>query len=217
MAIFSRVANRLAELIEDVSAVSIDRDERRELLTLNVTAGDGTVHPARSLSDGSLRFLALSVLELDPETTGLLCLEEPENGIHPDRIPAMLRLLKDIATDTSERLSEDNPLRQVIVNTHSPAVVGEVDSDDILLAQRKESIREADRKRYNKLSFGCLSDTWRSKTGVPVAPSGELLPYLNPNKLQFGGSALNKKSRNGDRRVADREDLQRPLLFGSAD
>jgi predicted ATPase len=130
--VFSRIANRLGELIDDVRAVSVDREERRELLTLNVTGSDGTVHPARALSDGTLRFLALTLLELDPEATGLLCLEEPENGIHPDRIPAMLRLLKDIATDTEEPLGDDNPLRQVIINTHSPAVVGEVADDDIL-------------------------------------------------------------------------------------
>ena len=90
---------RLSELIEDVHTVRVDSDERRELLTLEVTDRSETVHPARSLSDGTLRFLALAVLELDPRASGLICLEEPENGIHPERIPAMLRLLKDIATD----------------------------------------------------------------------------------------------------------------------
>ena len=72
-------------------SIRIDRDEKRELLTLMMTGQEGTELPARALSDGTLRFLALSVLELDPETPGLICLEEPENGIHPDRIPAMLR------------------------------------------------------------------------------------------------------------------------------
>jgi predicted ATPase len=121
--VYSQVANRLSELIDDVREVWIDRDERRELLTLNVLDRDGTSHPARALSDGTLRFLALAVLEMDPEARGLLCLEEPENGIHPERIPAMLGLLRDIVTDVSEPLGPDNPLRQVIVNTHSPAVV----------------------------------------------------------------------------------------------
>ena len=46
-----------------------------------------------ALSDGSLRFFALSVFALDPHETGLICLEELENGIHPARIPAMIRLL----------------------------------------------------------------------------------------------------------------------------
>jgi predicted ATPase len=77
--IYDQVAGRLSELIDDVYAVSVDRDERRELLTLEVTDRAGTVHPARSLSDGTLRFLALAVLELDPEASGLICLEEPES------------------------------------------------------------------------------------------------------------------------------------------
>jgi predicted ATPase len=72
--VYSQVANRLAELIDDVGEVGIDREERRELLTLIVTGSDGTSHPARALSDGTLRFLALAVLELDPQAQGLLCL-----------------------------------------------------------------------------------------------------------------------------------------------
>ncbi len=208
--VFSRIANRLTELIDDVRAVSVDRDERRELLTLNVTGGDGTVHPARALSDGTLRFLALAALELDPEATGLLCLEEPENGIHPERIPAMLQLLQDIATDTTEPLGDDNPLRQVIINTHSPAVVGEIDPADILIAESKEDVR-ADGRRYRRLSFSCLSDTWRANTReMGIAQPGAFLPYLNPNQLQFGSlgktaTPLEKHRRN---RIADREDLQ---------
>jgi predicted ATPase len=215
--VFSRIANRLGELIDDVRAVSVDREERRELLTLNVTGGDGTVQPARALSDGTLRFLALALLELDPETTGLLCLEEPENAIHPDRIPAMLRLLRDIATDTEEPLGDDNPLRQVIINTHSPAVVGEVEDDDILIAELKEDLRGSDGLRYRKLSFSCLSDTWRADTGeVPVAQPGAFLPYLNPNKLRFGKSIPSECAQvSRGRRIADREDLQFGLGFSN--
>jgi len=216
--VFSRIANRLTELIDDVRAVSVDRDERRELLTLNVTGGDGTVHPARALSDGTLRFLALAALELDPEATGLLCLEEPENGIHPERIPAMLRLLQDIATDTDEPLGDDNPLRQVIINTHSPAVVGEIDPSDILLAESKEDIR-ADGRRFRRLSFSCLSDTWRANTGeMAIAQPGAFLPYLNPNQIQFGSPATGRASnaRHRRHRIADREDLQIGLELVSA-
>jgi hypothetical protein len=214
--VFSQIANRLGELIDDVRAVSVDREERRELLTLNVTGGDGTVHPARALSDGTLRFLALALLELDPEATGLLCLEEPENGIHPDRIPAMLRLLRDIATDTEEPLGDDNPLRQVIINTHSPAVVGEVEDDDILIAELKEDLRKADGVRYRKLSFSCLSNTWRAATGdVPIAQPGAFLPYLNPNKLRFGEAVPSGSTQTRRRRrVAEREDLQLGLGLG---
>jgi predicted ATPase len=96
--IYYEIANRLATLIDDVDRVWVDRDDRRELLTLMVASRDGTSHPAKALSDGTLRFLALAVLALDPEAQGLLCLEEPENGIHPERIPKILQLLQDIAS-----------------------------------------------------------------------------------------------------------------------
>ena len=199
--IYGQVANRLSGLIDDVYEVWVDRDEKRELLTLHVTDGGKTPHPARALSDGTLRFLALTVLELDPETKGLLCLEEPENGIHPERIPAMLSLLQDIAVDTSAAIGTDNPLRQVIINTHSPAIVAQVPDDTLLVAELKEAIH-AD-WRFKRVCFSCLPHTWRSKiTGVSIVSKGKLLSYLNPTEPQ-DSVGMNKK-----RRVIDREDFR---------
>jgi predicted ATPase len=178
--VFARVANRLASLINDVRDVTIDRDESRETFTLRVRHLDGTTHSARALSDGTLRFLALAIIESDPKATGLLCLEEPENGVHPARIPAMLELLREIAMDVEGPIGEDNPLRQVIFNTHSPVVVGEVNDADILLAELREGIRP-DRRRFRKLAFRCLPDTWRAATGeLEIVPKGTLLQYLRP-------------------------------------
>ena len=175
----ARVANRLAQLIDDVRTVSIDRDEKRELLSVNVMGTDKTVHAARSLSDGTLRFLALAVLEQDPEVQGVLCLEEPENGIHPARIPAMIRLLRDIATDTREPVSPDNPLRQVIVNTHSPSVFLQVPPDSVLMALPAEIVHSG--MRFGGVRFCCIPDTWRQKPpGSHLCKKGHFLPYLTP-------------------------------------
>jgi len=213
--IYAQAANRLAQLIDDVREVWIDRDERRELLTLFVASHDKTPYPARALSDGTLRFLALTVLELDPRQRGVLCLEEPENGIHPERIPAMLRLLQDIAVDVDLPVGRDNPLRQVIVNTHSPAVVQQVLDDSLLLAEPHQLISNGQRARG--VSFACLPDTWRARQpNTSIAPRGKLLAYLNPvssatNEL---GQAIDKKS--APRRVVDREDLQLMLPFEAA-
>lgn len=207
--IFTKVANRLSTLIGDVSRVWVDRDDRREILTLQVIGKDGTEHPARSLSDGTLRFLALTVLELDTITKGVLCLEEPENGIHPERIPAMLQLLQDIAIDPNERVDETNPLRQVIVNTHSPAVVSEVPDNSLLVAETREDMREG--HRFNKVIFACLSDTWRTKAPekTPLVSKGKLMNYLNP------ASSSPPKRAPRSRRVADRDDLQMLLPLRS--
>ena len=176
--IYDRVAARLSELIDDVAAVGIDRDERRELLTLEVKDHSGTIHPGRSLSDGTLRFLGLSILELDPKATGLICMEEPENGIHPARIPSILQLLQDIATDVSYPVGPDNPLCQVIVNTHSPSVVQQVLEDTLLIAELREMVQNS--QRFKGVRFSWLPNTWRAKAlpDVQSVAKGQLLAYL---------------------------------------
>jgi predicted ATPase len=213
--VYAQVANRLAELIDDVNQVWVDRDDRRELLTLMVSSRDGTSHPARALSDGTMRFLALAILELDLRATGVLCLEEPENGIHPARIPKILQLLQDIATDTMEEVDVDNPLRQVIINTHSPSVVLQVPEDSLVVAELKEVVRNG--QTFKRVSFGCLPDTWRRKlqenkmneSPVPIITKGNLLAYLNPTASISDDVDSGRKPR----RVVDRDDLT-PFIPG---
>ena len=221
---YAAVANRLSELIAEVRAVGIDRDEKREQLTLWARGDDETPHAARSLSEGTLRFLALTLLEQDPDSLGVLCLEEPENGIHPERIPAMLRLLKDIAVDTGRPVGQDNPLRQIIINTHSPAVVGQVNDDDLVAAELQEQVRG--RQRFKGVVFRTLTDTWRSG-GVAerdLMPRSRLIAYLNPFGQREDGPDLRQVTSGAhpDRaatgrkpqRVIDRPDVQQLVLFG---
>ena len=206
---YGRIANRLSGLIDDVREVRIDRDEKRELLTLYVKNAEGTLHPARALSDGTLRFLALAVVEMDPDVQGVICLEEPENGIHPARIPAILTLLSDIAVDTSEPAGPENPLRQVIVNTHSPAVFQEVPDDSVVFVKTRENVDEQERPFMEAHAY-CLAGTWRDKGGNDSdhVARGDLLAYLNP--VLRNDSSLNAPR---SRRVIDRDDMQALLPF----
>ena len=223
--VYSRVANRLASLIRDVREVGVDEDPQRELWTLYAVGPDGTRHPARALSDGTLRFLALAVIDLDPAAQGVICLEEPENGIHPARIPAMLTLLKDIAVDVDLPVGPDNPLRQVIINTHSPAVVSEVNDDSLIFAKLIETVR--DRQRFSGVQFLGLADTWRTTKGdppTPTVPRGDVLVYLegprpaleleSARPTESGDAQANRSRPERSRRVADRDDLQQLLHFG---
>jgi predicted ATPase len=189
--VYTQVASRLAQLMPHVREVSVDRDEKRELLTVQVRGSDGTAHPARALSDGTLRFLALAIIAIDPTAHGMLCLEEPENGIHPARIAALLQMLQEIATDTEEPIGPQNPLRQVIVNTHSPAVVSQMPDDSLVVAELKESV--CGEPRFPHVSFGCLEGTWRHRNAQPeadvnVIDRSKLLAYLSPiGALQTAG------------------------------
>ena len=202
--VYSQIASRLADLIDDVRQIRVDLDEKREILTLYVQDREGTPHPARALSDGTLRFLALSVLESDPTMQGVICLEEPENGVHPARIPAILQLLQDIAVDVQQPVGADNPLRQVIVNTHSPVVFQQVPDESVVFVKTREAVDQAG-VRFRKADFLCLSDTWRAEVSEHAA-RGDLLAYLSPVLPRDPAEPARQK------RVVDREDVGQYVL-----
>lgn len=114
----SRKLNKFLPNFTEVDVVD-DNENKQYLIKLKDT--DKKEFSSRVLSEGTLRILALCILEYDEKHTGLLCFEEPENGIHPFRIKAMAELLKDLSVDFEDI---ELPLRQVIVNTHSPVLVG---------------------------------------------------------------------------------------------
>jgi predicted ATPase len=75
------------------------------------TEGDFSI-PATRLSDGTLRYLCLLAILCDPEPPPLICIEEPELGLHPDVLPK----LADLLIAASQRT-------QVIITTHSDILV----------------------------------------------------------------------------------------------
>jgi predicted ATPase len=205
--IYAEVANRLAELVEGIAKVRVHHDMIQKLLTIKMMDRHGVELPAGSLSDGTLRFLALTILELDPEDTGLLCLEEPENGIHPERMESMLTLLKDIAVDVNEPVGPDNPLRQVIINTHSPSVVGLVEDESLLFSQVYSGT--SGKAATSGLELRCMEDTVRAKKfGMKTLGRGQIIDYLAGNLYR----EETKAPRTKHRRVIDRykDQLQLP-------
>jgi len=68
--------------------------------------------PATRLSDGTLRYLSLLAVLLHPSPPPLVCIEEPELGLHPDILPGMAELLKEASTRM-----------QLVVTTHSDILV----------------------------------------------------------------------------------------------
>lgn len=75
------------------------------------TEGNFTI-PATRLSDGSLRYLCLLAILYDPEPHSLICIEEPELGLHPDILPKLADHLKVASSRT-----------QIIITTHSDVLV----------------------------------------------------------------------------------------------
>lgn len=176
--ISTTLVNQLAKLLEDVQELRLRSDDKTEMWTVEIRGRDGVFHPARSLSDGTLRFLVLTVLSQDPETKGIICLEEPENGIHPEKIKAMVELLRDMAVDPHYPVDEDNTFRQVVVNTHSPLVVKHIGQDELVYFCNVQIARSNQHGRVAAVRVPPRS--WRAKNcpGSPRLAPGDLLEYL---------------------------------------
>jgi len=119
------ISRKLNSFLPNFIEVDVIDDNENKQYLIKLKDVDKKEFSSRVLSEGTLRILALCILEYDDKHTGLLCFEEPENGIHPFRIKAMTELLKDLTVDFNEI---EIPLRQVIVNTHSPVLVGNMET-----------------------------------------------------------------------------------------
>jgi predicted ATPase len=176
--VYASVAGRLSDLAGvRIEGLDVEYDPAREVFTLFLQEQGGLRLPARALSEGTLRFLALCVLLEDPSFTGLICMEEPENGIHPANLPAMLELVRDLAVDPWEAPGDSNPFRQVIVNTHSPWVVQLCDPSDLLLADVKPRSSPSGRITRS-LSLLPFIGTWRATPGRPTFSKADVVAYL---------------------------------------
>ena len=117
----------LADILADLSTIipgivdlDVERDDARKLYNLRLKMRDGQAFTSRVVSDGTLRVLALLTLLYDPRHRGVLCFEEPENGIHKTIIEALMHFLQEACTDPSTKeLDVSAPLTQIIINTHS--------------------------------------------------------------------------------------------------
>ncbi|WP_400194246.1 AAA family ATPase [Hymenobacter sp. B81] len=83
------------------------------------------VFSGQDLSDGSLRFICLATLLLQPELPSVVLLDEPELGLHPTAIEALARLLKQAAARTT-----------VIVSTQSVNLVSSFAPEDVVVVDR---------------------------------------------------------------------------------
>jgi predicted ATPase len=86
---------------------------------------DPSYFNAHSLSDGTLRFMCLTALLLQPTRPSLIVIDEPELGLHPAAIVQLAAMLRVVAVDS-----------QVIVATQSVTLLDQVASEDVIVVER---------------------------------------------------------------------------------
>jgi predicted ATPase len=89
-------------------------------------------------------------------------MEEPENGIHPSRIPALIEVLRDYVVDPTQRVDGENPLRQMVINSHSTDVLRQLDVPEVLFVDtiHSQDGREAVVRPIN------AKGNWRGKSAA---------------------------------------------------
>ena len=93
-----------------------------------VLAANGATIPASQASDGTLLVLAyLTVLYL-PQPPRMLLIEEPENGIHPQRLKEVLSIVRELVASQQHT--------QVVMTTHSPYVLDLFDPSEVILCRK---------------------------------------------------------------------------------
>lgn len=114
----------LAHLVPGITGVSIRDDELERQWHILIATRSGETYSGRVASDGTLRLLALTTALSDPEHGGVICFEEPENGVHPGRIAPLIAHLRSLVVDPlGDEPDFSGPLLQLILTTHSPVVV----------------------------------------------------------------------------------------------
>lgn len=146
--VLSDISMDLASLIPSVKSIEVDTDDSAKEYSYGVMTSEGLYFSSRVISDGTLRLLALLTVLNDPNRRGLLCFEEPENGVHEGRIDALVDFLRSAATDFSKESGD--PVFQVIINTHSPAVMEALEPHEIVVADTITVIDPAARTKTVK-------------------------------------------------------------------
>ncbi|MGB3547345.1 MAG: AAA family ATPase [Saprospiraceae bacterium] len=148
---FQYLSRRVRRIIPELAAIDIYTDPFSRT-TLTATDTDGRLFMMTSLSEGSLRIIALASYLLNSNSDRTLLLEEPENGIDPRVINEVMQLLVDLSTPVA---GDKETTRQVICTTHSPLVLHAAlnlpdrDQVTVLLANKVSYITTIDEKRYS--------------------------------------------------------------------
>lgn len=162
--------NTLGDRGENLSSVMLDicRDETRKAILLDwlqsltpmdakdfdfpedftgkvllrIEEASGQKTTAYSASDGTLRFLGLLAALLGNQRSRFYFFEEPENGIHPNRLSLLLQLMQQEVSNSS---------MQIVITTHSPLLLNFLSPESLEYASLMYRIGDRTESRITKI------------------------------------------------------------------
>ena len=124
---FSDWVDHVKTSLRDIEKIEIVEQSIDRSLQLKILYESGVSLSNRQLSDGTLYYLALTVIPYLKEKSRLYMIEEPENGLHPQAIESVMQSLNSVYDG------------QVFVTTHSPVILNLAKPEDFLCFQKKKS------------------------------------------------------------------------------
>lgn len=122
---FDRTKDYLRRFLPRFERLSVSVGMGGVMLYLHEDGIEGGI-PSTRISDGTMRFIALLAVLLGPDPPPVLCIEEPELGLHPDAMDTVAKLLVEASTRS-----------QVVVTTHSDVLVSALTdhADSVLICE----------------------------------------------------------------------------------
>ena len=170
--LLSDVVADLSSLIPSVTDLAVRDDPGDSEYSFALKLTDSLSFSSRVISDGTLRLLALVTILNDPQHGGVLCWEEPENGVHEARIPALMDLIRTAAG--CSHFSGAQTCFQILVNTHSPVVMSALEDCEVVASDVVSRLRPDARSRTlrTRMRSGISSD---SENGLTRSEVKEIL------------------------------------------
>jgi len=158
---------RLFPTIAKLGLVNVNSSTK----SMAVTLVNGVRIEAARMSEGLLYFLAFTALKHISDSR-LFLVEEPENGLHPARIAEVMGVLKELSKES-----------QIVVATHSPLVINELEGHQVSVLTRDETGTDAtllcDTPHFEERSkVYALGELW-----VSYANGSNESPLLNSDPL----------------------------------
>lgn len=163
----SEVSLDLSFLIPSVARIEIDDSPDAAEHTFRIRLADENSFSSRVISDGTVRLVALLTVLNDPDRGGMLCLEEPETGIHGARIAGLISILRAAAGYHGD---ESPTCFQILVNTHSPAVLAALEDREVVVCDMVgRSERGGSRTMRTRMRTGISANSETGLTRAEVA------------------------------------------------
>ncbi|MEV5706526.1 AAA family ATPase [Actinoallomurus sp. NPDC052274] len=184
LGVVADIETHLVGLVREVSGFEIVEDERRRDVRLEFSSPYTGPIAAEFASDGTLRMLAILAAIHDPQK-GFVVVEEPENGVFPERLRHLLGLMQELVTDLNadpEHKFEPGvtvpvPLRQALVTSHSPVILDAVERDRVVFLDTTTVLEGGVASHVTRAR-------WRREPGGPASGSGERWARITESELR---------------------------------